>query len=198
MALPVTADFTSASDPLASPWTTMGLADLKATGGQCAAVLGNQDSAMYYSGETWPTDQYSKLVTAVLNTGLCDGGPSVRMNTTGGVNMYFVVAEATAGTYSVNKFSAGAFSNVADRTGGSLTATSVLELRAIGTGPTTLRVFLDGSQVGADITNTDTNLNSGAAGIFIYSNVVRFDTWEGGSLGAAQSQAPRSMYQFQM
>lgn len=177
-----TADFATAQNPLSSPWTGIGLPSLKSVSGQCANISADTDAAMMYDGGvSWPVTQYSKLVAATLSGGIFDGGPAVRMST--GVNCYFLTT-TTSGEYSVLKFSASSFAVVGTRTGTALAANDTLELRAIGTGPTVLRIFRNGSQVGTDLSDTDTNLNSGKAGIFMYDGTIRADNWEGGDLSA--------------
>ncbi len=176
-------------NPLDGSWTNGG------NGGIIFQIVSNQvtpvapldrDCWSYYNGVTWPNDQYSQ---AVCFTGSGGGGQGpglvVRQDSNIAVSTRYRLAVSTAGVNNVElaKAIAGVFTLIWDRTT-SLSSGDAAKLEAQGT---TLRAYINGSQLGADA--TDSSISSGKAGLFYSSteSSAAIDNWEGGDFGVIVS-----------
>ena len=161
----------------------------------------NQDSASFYNAASFATDQYSEMALSSLSgtsnqTGL---GVCVRCDTTnlgGGatyVNMYTcVVNTAASNNVTLAKWVADSYTMLAQRTQ-AWSDGDVLRLEATGS---TLKIYRNGSQLGADV--TDSALAIGGAGVaHVASFATGFgDNWGGGDLvagGGSASAAQRML-----
>lgn len=141
------------------------------------------DKGAFWSGDVFPADQYSQVKVTVTGTGANAGvGPAVRM-ASDGTCYWAVVNKAASNNVVVGRKLAGTYATVGS---GLRTTTWVdgdtLRLEVQGS---TLRVYQNGVQLGADM--TDTNIVSGPAGIAYSSSttVAQVDDWEGGNFAAA-------------
>lgn len=133
------------------------------------------DTGEWYSGITWPNDQWSQCTCNVGSTASAGVGPAVRHNAA--TTRYRLVA-STAGSnnFELGKEVSGSFTLIWDRTS-AFTSGNTVRLEAQGT---TLRAFNNGVQIGAN--STDSSIASGPAGI-IYSSTdsgSSVDNWSGG------------------
>jgi hypothetical protein len=187
---PVTATFVADSfnrtnqTPIAGNWTTAPVNP----GWQALALVSNQvvptnavaDGEAYYSAMIWPDDQYSKAKLYVTGTGGAAQGIGllVRQSASAVTHYRLVVDHASSGNVALGKHVAGTYTSLATVTQ-SWTDGAVWELRVTGT---KLQIFLNGTQVGADV--TDNSIASGSAGI-VYSSTetsAAIDDWEGGQV----------------
>ena len=168
--------------PIAGNWTTAPVNP----GWEALALVSNQvvptnaaaDGEAYYSGNIWPDNQYSKAKLYVTGTG---GGAQgigllVRQSASAVTHYRLVVDHASSGNVALGKHVAGTYTSLATITQ-SWTDGAVWELRVTGT---KLQIFLNGTQVGADV--IDNSIASGSAGI-VYSATetsAAIDDWEGG------------------
>lgn len=149
----------------------------------------NQDTFSFYNGMSFSSDQYSQMALSSLSgtndqTGL---GVCVRCDTTnlgGGaayINMYYAVVNTKASlNVTVSKFVADTYTMLSQRTQ-AWTDGDILRLEAQGS---TLRVYRNGTQMGADI--TDSSISVGAAGVAHGASFATGfgDNWEGGDIAA--------------
>lgn len=148
------------------------------------------DLCTFYNGATFPPDQYAQVavygITGTTNTnGL---GPAVRIRTDnigGGssfLDMYeMCINAAGSNNVSLNRWVAGAFTNIAQRT----QAFSDGDIARLAIQGTTLRMYRNGVQLGADV--TDTSLTTGAAGMCLVSAMTAgaLDSFEAGDVQPA-------------
>jgi hypothetical protein len=156
------------------------------------------DAANNYNAITWPDDQYSQAkVTVAGGTGDAGLGVACRMATGARTYYFAVVNKAASNNVSICKFVAGTFTLIASRT---ITWVDgdVLKLQVTGAGPVTLEVFQNGTQLGADISDSTSTIASGRAGIKHSSSTTSgfVDDWEGGSVDTAPFPPwPQRIYQ---
>lgn len=147
--------------------------------------LAGADSMAYYNAVTWPNDQYSQAKITVTGTGGGGSGPgvAVRVGITG-LNWYrAVVDHAGSNNVSLSIMVGGAYSDIWLRNA-TFTDGDVLRLEVQGT---TLRVKINGVQVGGDV--TDSTFSTGNAGL-AYStseSAATLDDWEGGDFSGGAS-----------
>jgi hypothetical protein len=168
--------------PIAGNWTTSpalpAWGTLALVSNQVVPTNAAADGEAYYSGMTWPDDQYSKAKLYVTGTGGLEQGIGllVRQSTSAVTHYRLVVDHASSGNVALGKHVAGAYTTLATYTQ-SWTDGAVWELRVTGT---KLQIFLNGTQIGSDV--TDISIGSGSAGI-VYSATetsAAIDDWEGG------------------
>lgn len=159
-----------------------------------ASIGLNQDTASFWNAGSFAADQYSQVALSGLSgtndqTGL---GVCVRCDTTnlgGGaayINYYHaIVNTAASNNVSVAKFVADAYTLLAQRTQ-AWSDGDILRLEVQGT---TLKVFRNGTQLGANI--TDSSVSVGAAGLaHLASFATGFaDNWAGGDISAGGGAA---------
>lgn len=155
-----------------------------------ASIGLNQDTTSFYNATVFGTDQYSQVALSGLSgtnneTGL---GVCVRCDTTnlGGGTAYnnwyhAVVNTAGSNNVSVAKVVADTYTLLAQRTQ-AWSDGDILRLEAQGS---TLRVYRNGVQLGASI--TDSSVTTGEPGLaHIASFATGFaDNWEGGDISVA-------------
>lgn len=201
MGVRVTDNFNRANvDPIAGVWQSAptGLG----TGG---AIVSNQltgtsvggsgatlDNFIFYNNDSPPNDQYCKIAfISTTNSGsdLDDGGPCVRFTAAGSGYLFNVQSNNPVGQTSWNLFTitTGTGSSIANGTiGNALSANDIVEIRAKGT---TISGFINGVAVsGASV--TDSTFTSGAYAIHLFSNLGRWDNFEGGDFTTAGGMLP--------
>ena len=184
-------NFTRANEtPLASPWLVASASGANTefnlvSGFRCEPELLSHDCQMFYSGVAWTTNQYSQCAVNVVGTTLGSGfGVLVRANTVSpNETFYRVVVSHNATMIDVAKIVAGSYSSLATRTG-TWVDNDVLRVECTGTSTTTIKVFQNGVQLGADITDASSPLQAGSPGI-CYSSTASagfVDAWSAGSI----------------
>jgi hypothetical protein len=174
-------DFNRANaNPIGGSWTTAPNHNaLQLLSNTCQPSSLAVDCGAYYSGITWPADQYAQVKVTVNSTGTGVGPGLFCRQDTGGANTCYrlVASHAAANNIELGKFIAGAFTGIWTRTQ-AFTDGDTLRLEVQGT---TLRAYLNGVQIGAD--TTDSSIASGATGI-AYSSLTSattlVDDFEGG------------------
>jgi hypothetical protein len=169
-------------NPISGNWTTCsGQGGLRLLTTAIAHIDSGTDGCIYYNAVTPNNDQYSQAVmtrgsdtTAGNGSGMC---VTVRQAT--GANSLYDVCVNAAATLNVTlaKRVTGSYTAIWSRTA-TFADGDILKLSVTGT---TLKVFVNGVQVGAD--STDSALTSGRCGIAYSSNSVgaTADSWECGN-----------------
>lgn len=157
-----------------------------------AGALAN-DSGAYYSGITWPNNQYAKCTLVATHA---DGagvgyGVMVRLDTAGS-NYYRLVGNASG--FELVKKVAGTTTSLASGTGTTFTAGDTIALQVSGT---TLTTYKNGVQFGSPI--TDAAVATGNAGLGYSSTSSASDgviNFEGGDTmsSAGPLNQGRSIY----
>jgi len=165
--------------PIASPWVNVAAGRQLSLNGSAATGIGTDECCAYYTGPTWPNDQYSKVTYGTQVDG--DDGPAVRCNNSSGGNFYFL--SCYGDDVYLDKLVNGAHSSVAQDTGSPGAASGIVaELRAVGT---TITCIVNGTTF---INTTDGSLSAGSAGIYSWGGGGNYITdWEGGDFGSTQS-----------
>lgn len=192
-----TDDFNRTDGALGSNWTTY-------VGSGCTivsnAVRANGTGAShgsYWSADSFGADQFCEVtLTSDLIQSLSQNYLSlaVRASGSGGTrNLYqFTV---TNDHYYVSKVVNGTGTDIVDAAG-TFASGDVIRIEVTGTSTTTIKAFKNGTQVGSDVTDSSSPHTSGAPGFEIYNSSAFYSTWDdwdGGDLGASQSQAPRTI-----
>ncbi len=184
-----TDDFNRAdADPIGGSWTTASSnSAMKIVSNACQPSSLPADCGAYYNAISWPDDQYSQCKITVNDTA-SGSGPGVYVRLASGAFTCYraVASHATTNNVELAKFVAGAHTAIWQRTQ-SFTDGDTLRLEVQGT---TLRVFINGVQVGADA--TDSSVTTGNAGVAYSSQSVSasLDDWEGGDLVTVPPGAP--------
>lgn len=186
MAVIASDSFTRANEtPIASPWIDAGSSTAFNLSSNAAVPsnLGN-DTQAFYTGPSWPADQYSKAAITESGGGGAGVGGGVGVRYAGsGIKTYYRLVIDVSGQIQFGVFSAGSYSPLWDR---SVTFVNgaVLELQVQGI---TFVVIYNGSTVGAS--TNDSTLATGAAGIAYSSanSACSIDNWEGGDFTSGSS-----------
>ena len=178
MALPATDDFNRADGGLGANWTTH-LAAPTIASNQAVAATSNAYNSAYWNADAFGADQYSEIIVGDADA---YRGCLVRASGSGGsANAYGCYAGSSLNSFGlpVGKWVAGSFS-VLDTISFGLVTDDRLRLEVSGT---TLRVYVNDTQVGTDLTDTD--LSAGSAGIVLYQSAETpcINAWDGGNLG---------------
>jgi hypothetical protein len=166
-------------NPLAGNWTT-------SNGAIALKILSNQltfasdfDASANYSATTFSNDQYSQVkLSNASGSGATGFGVTVRQSTSANTRYRVTADSAASNNIQLGKEVNNVYSNL---TGWPRTATvangDTLRLEVQGT---TLRVYINGVQVGAD--TTDSSIASGYPGIIYSSSApsATADDWAGG------------------
>lgn len=178
-------DFNRSNEaPLASPWVkpasfpqTMALTGNVTT----STSPGSSDAVAYYSGVTWPADQWAQATIAESTN--FDGGPAVRIHATNG-NAY--VCTAAGGGLQIGKFVAAAYSAL-----GATAVTNangdVWRIEATGSASTVITVFQNGIQR-LQVTDSTSPHTSGNAGMFNY--LTTLDNFSAGDFSSVARYGP--------
>lgn len=177
-------------NPLAAPWSTAsagGPAGLKLVSNAVTPITTATDSWMYYSGVTWPADQYVKVKVGTLNAGKWDAGPVARMSATG-FNGY-VLTFNDGSHLTLFKVVGGSFGSALSSISTTLGVGDIVELRATGTSTTTLKMYINGVQIGTDVVDSSSPLTSGNAAIGMFDGAITADDFEAGDFTAGPAGA---------
>lgn len=146
-------------------------------------VAFGSDASERYTGIAWPDDQYVQAaVSGIAGTG---GGAGIGLMLRGSgvvgpsMNFYRIILNAAgANNLTVDKFVAGVNGPVTTRTQ-AFSNGDVLKAQISGT---TLKLFKNGVQIGADITDSD--IATGSPGVSYSSTITSgaLNLWEGGDL----------------
>ena len=165
---------------LGTSWDVVtGESSFQITSNTAEPSLFNSDCSESNNSVSWPNDQYSQAKVTVVGT-TADAGDGVLVRADTGARTFHraVVNKAGSDNIEIAKFVAGTYTKLANRTQ-AWTDTDVLRLEAIGT---TLKVYRNGTQMGADI--SDSAISSGRPGVNQSGPVTSgfLDDWEGGSI----------------
>ena len=191
MALPATESFTNSDGTSltshSASWTNAaGSFTIQGNALHCAV---NVDSIAFWNADSFNADQYAECTASGL-TGAAYTGLAVRASANNGYLAYWDSADCYIG-----KIVGGSWTQLG-ATITAPTASTVVRLTAEGVNPTTLTVYYGGA---SQTTRTDSDLDSGAAGVSGYGTnqfvAAAIDDWEGGNLGAgpAPSAPKRSL-----
>lgn len=194
MAALATDDFNRADTvgpDLGPNWTNVAAGGMAVNGFQIvsnavAPTTTGSDKLEFYSGVAWPADQYSQAKVTVSGTGADAGvGVAVRCDTDGS-QYRAVVNKAGANNVGIHRQIGASFLNLGTRTTTWVDG-DALRIEVQGT---TIRVYQNGAQLGADV--TDTGLASGSAGIAYSSTTTSasMDDWEGGTFSLPSDNPP--------
>jgi hypothetical protein len=194
MAVLATDNFNRADNAsLGANWTICTGTNLNASGFQIVSLHVEPASSAVDSMEVWsavafPNDQYAQAACTV--TGTTGGtGPGVFVRGTAGNNppcYRATVCKAASNNVEIIQQVGTTYTNIGFRTTTWVDG-DILRLQVSGT---TIRVYQNGVQLGADI--TDAVLTTGSAGI-IYSSTAsgsQIDNWEAGSLAGPSDDPP--------
>lgn len=174
--------FTTDANPIDGNWTSVtGDSNMKKLSGSAVPTnTANDCSARSTSGASFTNDQASELAITTSGTGGGGVGMGVLVRCASAAATYYraVMDGAASNNIEIGKRVAGVYSFIANRTV-SYGAGGTLRLGVVGT---TLRVYYNGTQVGADITDSD--IASGSPGISYSSTdaTAQGDNWVGYSV----------------
>ena len=194
MTVLATDDFNRANaNPIGTGWTTQ-------TSNQAMQIVSNQatpnavgsDAGAWKTG-TFPNDQWVQARLFCVGTGTGGNGICLTLRNASGADTCYRLAanhQATTQNLQLGKFVAHSFTSIWQRLQ-SWTDGDLFRLEARGT---TLRVFINGVQVGADA--TDSSVTAGNPGIG-YSSVCTsgaVDNWSAGDFGVAVVTEQSAIY----
>jgi len=182
--------FTRANEtPLASPWldadTSSANTEFNLASNSATPELISHDAAMYKSGITWASNQYAQVKITVTGT-TAGSGPGVIVRAGSGApnwSYYRIAICKNATICDIGKSTVGTYSNLGTRTGTWVDG-DTLRVEATGTTTVTIKVFQNGVQLGADITDSSSALQAGVPGLFYSSSVTSctLDDYSAGSI----------------
>ena len=177
-------DFNRANEvPIASPWFAhkSGSPYDLISNGVVRHTGSSGDAFIYYNGAAVTADQYSAITFGSI-AGDADSGPICRLDNTNG-NLWAYVASTYRPGEQYAKWVNDAFSAIGSVTVADVVAGDITRLEVQGS---SLRWYLNGSQVTGSPT-TDTSLTTSGAlgvGLFIFDSTQGpIDSWTGGDLG---------------
>lgn len=183
MALPATDDFNRADNAasIGANWTVQ-VDGFRILSNETLAINGASRQFVFWNADAFGDDQYSQFV--IKNDGSGVAGPSVRASaTTPNENCYYVFArDSSQGDTHIFKRVAGSDTSLASASL-AWAVNDVIKLGVEGVNPGTLTVYKNG--VATALTTTDSDLDSGSAGMFSNGGVMFMDDWEGGNVGGA-------------
>jgi len=184
------------ADPIGSPWVdAVNRWTIVSNAAVPGSSLGSDTHSDYGVGVAWPNDQYSQAKMTVTDTTGNSAGPGVSVRSQlPTVTMYRVtVGTGVTNNVEVGRWNAGTYTFIAFRTATWVNG-DVLRLEVTGQGRPVLRVYQNGVQLGADITDSGNTVFNGSPGLSYSStsDTASADDWEGGGepLGVA------SQYEF--
>lgn len=172
--------------PLASPWVT-GTSDggFNLTSNVVVPVDTGSDSSAYYSGPTWTTNQYAQVNITITATGGNGTGCGLSLRHSTSARTYYraVITNDTSNNLEVGRMSAGSFTSLALRTA-TFASGNTFRIEVTGSSTTTIKVFINGSQSGADITDSTSPITASDPAGLAYSSTetCSMDNWSAGSL----------------
>ncbi len=180
MAVLATDDFNRANGGLGANWTNLRTNVFRIVSNQVESTDILEDAVAIWNTITWPADQYAQAAIKNLSGGVSGEGMGVSLRMSGPVDSItgyrVIVADSGAGNVAIERFASGAFSPITTRTT-TWVSGDILKAQIEGT---TIKVFQNGAQLGADI--TDANVATGSAGLSYSSALLTsdLDDFEGG------------------
>jgi len=180
-----TDDFNRADEtPISPPWFNHDINIIKIVSNVAVPSLPGSNAAAAYAGLNWPTDQYSQAeLTTVGGTSGSGSGMGLRVRYQWPLDTAYELVVNTGASDNVNiyKWVNGGASQMGFRTT-VIANGETIRLEVIGRNPTILRVYKNGTQVGADYTDSDNPIVFGNPGLAHSSTVTSSfaDNWEGG------------------
>lgn len=189
-----TDDFNRADGALGSNWTRLVLASVGDNWEivSNAATLGAyaEDAVMVWNADSFSADHYAEVTLATITGSLGGSGAGVgvllRASGTEGSGTFYRVY-ASADTITTDWFSGGSYQGEVDSRAQAWADGDVLRAECEGT---TLRLYHNGTQIGADI--TDASISSGSPGLAYSSSIGQapvVDDWTGADLSAGGTDA---------
>lgn len=177
MAVLFTDDYNRANGAIGANYTELKAQTFSIVSNAVPCTFGS-DAAAFVSAVSWPADQYAQIAISAIAGASSDSGAGLMLRCDGtDQNYYRIVINTTQ--ISIGRFLAGSFSEFTTRSA-TWTSGDVLKAQIVGT---TMKIFRNGAQLGADITNSD--LAAGSAGIAFSSGADgTIDDFEGGDFGA--------------
>jgi hypothetical protein len=180
--------FNSDSNPLASPWATVGsLNQLKALSGVCQPVTASSDSSMRYG-----TSSELISVVEIGSVGDADGGPALCLSS--GANGYFCTRYD--GNMHLFRMDTGSFTEI--NAGGASAVTfgvgGLIRMRRVSNS-----ILIDYDNGGGYVnvrTETETTHMTGNPGIFLFGTITA-NSWNDGAGGAAAYNAAPLLQYYQ-
>jgi hypothetical protein len=170
-------------NPLAGNWTQgFGQTDTFSLNANAANSTSGNDCAAYYNAITWPDDQYMEVKCSPNASGAGSGyGLAMRMDTAT-KSLYRIVID-NAGNIDIARIDSGTYNGLATRSVSFVTG-GTLRVEVTGSATVTIKVFWQGVQAGANITDSSANRRTtGKAGIsFSSTNGGSEDDAAGGSI----------------
>lgn len=171
----------SNANPIGGNWTTMGgEADMQRLGNTFTPSVTGADCAARNTSVSVGANQYAQAKVTVTGTAGAGSGIGVGLRMSSGARTYYrlVIDHAASNNVELCKFVAGTFTSIWIRTSGTWSNGAMLRLEAEGT---TLRAYLDGIQIGANV--TDASIASGDTGIAYSSaetsaSLINFESGE--------------------
>lgn len=163
MGVLATDNFTRANEsPLSQGgnWSNPGSLFFQLTGNVALPVDASNDDHSWYTGVAFPDDQYASVTLNSPGAWPAEAGIGVMLRFADANNLYRIVTDTTE--VAVAKQQSGAYSLITTRATTFATG-DVLRAEIQGT---TLRVFKNGVQLGADIADGATTLAAGSPGLF--------------------------------
>lgn len=167
----VSDNFNRTDGALGANWTAMtGAIAMQIVSNAVGSNNPGNNTLARYSGSSFNATQTASITL----TGDNYGGVGLYGSGSGGTAAgYYVVPSPGSGSFRVYKVVAGSHNFLADRGDGVYSAGNTLELRGSVSGSTvTLKVYLEGAQVGADITDSSSAHTTGAPIIYAYTQVT--------------------------
>jgi len=185
MAVIATDDFNRANGAIGANWSDVDSTFLVSSNTAIPNSYAS-DAVVRYSAATWPNDQYCLAAIRASGGGIGTGIGLVLRCSTSVQTYYRFVVDVTG--VDIGRVVTGAFTPITTRatTWGIVTASDILKCEIQGT---TIRVYKNGVQLGADI--TDANIASGQPGLG-YSSTGSdsfLDNWEGGDFSTPATGA---------
>lgn len=201
----IASDTFNRASPIGANWTQIGdsTMDIEAStmfrASHFSSAMGSTHGAAVWAGaETFSNDQYAKCSVQTLTNQGSGAGSGIILRCSGqaspGGDYYYVFVAADAGDGGTHTINVGKMLNDADT--GITTRSSVFSNGDTISGEiegTTIRVYRNDIQLGADI--TDASLSTGKPGICSLTNSGAGnygDNWEGGDITAATGTSPKS------
>lgn len=184
-------NFNTGTGALSASWTLIdpGSANLRVLSNECAPNAPGSDGGNWWNADTFGPDQFSQFtMVSPVGGSASDGvGFGVILRASGAAGsgtFYRIVANAAgSGNIEIGRRATGAYTFIATRSSASAFVNGdVLRAEVQGT---TIRVYRNGVQAGADI--TDANIATGQPGLGYSSTMTSgsMDDWSGGDLVAA-------------